>query len=152
MAIEDGRVLEAEEELDLPELDRLEPGGRIQVIAEAEEVLRPHRLQDPHLVDEQALDLHHAAQKPRPLVDVVLLDLLRRAVHLVEDELEPELVDLMNDDEERFVVVRGRGEALLQLEELRDPEVRAVGERLVRHEEMVAPSDPPWRKGGIGLD
>ena len=114
------------------------------MIAEAEEVLGPHRLQDPHLMDEQALDLHHPAQEARSFVDVVLLDLPGRAVHLVQDELEPELVDLMNDDEERLVVVRGRGEALLQLEELRDPEVRAVGERLVRHGEMVA----PWTRHG----
>jgi hypothetical protein len=148
--IQHARVLEAQEELDLAELDGLEAGGRVQVVAEAQEVLGPHRLQDPDLLDEQPLDLHHTAQEARPFVDVVLLDLPGRAVHLVEDELEPELVDLVNDDEERLVVVGGRGQALLQLEELRDPKVRAVGERLVRHGEMVAPSDPPWRRGVIG--
>jgi hypothetical protein len=149
--MEHDRVLEAQAELDLAELDRLEPGGRIQVIAEAEEVLRA--ASSPGSAPgwtEQALDLDHATQEARPFVDVVLLDLPGRAVDLVEDELEPELVDLMNDDEERLVVVRGRGEALLQLQELRDPEVRAVGERLVRHGRDGSPSDPPWPRGGIG--
>ena len=77
------------------------------MIAEAEEILRPHRLQDPDLVDEQALDLHHAPQQARPFVHVVLVELFRRRVHLVQDELEPQLVHLVDDDEESLVVVGG---------------------------------------------
>jgi hypothetical protein len=50
---------------------------------------------------------------------------------LEKDFLKPELIGLMDDDEEQLVV-RGRiGEQALQLEQLRNPQVRAVGKLAV---------------------
>ena len=43
-----------------------------------------------------------------------------RCVEFVQQLLEPQLVNLMDDDEEHLVVVRGAGERLLQGEQLVD--------------------------------
>ena len=45
------------------------------------------------------------------------------AVDLVQDLLEPELVDLVNDDEEQLVVLGPIGARALEIEQLVDAEV-----------------------------
>jgi hypothetical protein len=125
----DSGVLEPEQELQLAELHGLEPRSGVEVVAKPEEVLGPHGLQDPDLVDEQVLDLHDAAQQARGLADPAGVQVGHRAVHLVEGELEPELVDLMDDDEERLVVMGRVREPFLQGEQLGDLQVLPVGER-----------------------
>ena len=49
-------------------------------------------------------------------------------VELVQHLLEPELVDLVDDDEEQLVVLGPVGARLLEVEELVDVEVAAVGD------------------------
>ena len=53
------------------------------------------------------------------------LELGDRVIELVEDQLEPELVGLM-DDHEQHLVMRALGERVLQVEKLVDAQVRAV--------------------------
>jgi hypothetical protein len=48
-------------------------------------------------------------------------------LQLEQDLLEPELVRLVDDDEEQLVVSRGVGQRGLEVEQLGDAEVRAVG-------------------------
>ena len=52
-----------------------------------------------------------------------------RCVELVEDLLEPELVGLVDDYEEKFVMTRRVGERFLEPNQLRDFEVFVVRER-----------------------
>ena len=56
---------------------------------------------------------------------------LRHAIELVQEFLEPELVHLVNDDEEQLVVLGASRARLLQREELVDLEIAAVGHRRV---------------------
>ena len=85
------------------------------------------------------LHLHHAPQQARGLADPTLAEMGDRAVDLVERELEPQLVHLMNDDEERLVVVRRGGQPLLQGQQLRHLQVLAVGEG---HSRRIVPPRP----------
>jgi hypothetical protein len=62
-------------------------------------------------------------------VHVVVREQRADPVELVEQLLEPQLVDLVDDDEEHFIVLRPFGPELLELEQLVDLQVAAVGHR-----------------------
>ena len=62
-------------------------------------------------------------------------------IDLVEDFLEPELVDLVNDDEEQLVVLGPLGARLLEGEQLVDMQIAAVGNGRV-HAVSLSDSDP----------
>jgi hypothetical protein len=47
---------------------------------------------------------------------------------LVENLLEPELIDLMNGDEQQLIVLRSIGEWLLQRQEFIDLEIGRIGD------------------------
>ena len=51
------------------------------------------------------------------------------SLDLVKDLFEPQLVDLMDDDEEHLVVLGPLGHEMLSSEELLEPEILSVGER-----------------------
>src|SRR5439155_14617925 len=53
-------------------------------------------------------------------------------IQLVQQLLEPELVDLMNDDEEQLVVLRTDRSRPLQRQQLVDVQVAIVSDRLAR--------------------
>ena len=103
------------------------------MVAEAQKVLRPHRLEDLHLRDEDPLHFHDAAQQPGRLPRPVRAQMLDGTVDFVKQELEPQLVDLVDDDEQRLIVMRGRRAALLQREQFGHLEVRPVGEGPIGH-------------------
>src|SRR5262249_54552932 len=97
--------------LDQAELNALEARGRDQVVAEVEEVERGHRLQDVDLLNQDALDLDDASQPQDRLPDVLLRDARgpkgpEHRIELPQDLFEPQLIGLMNDDEEHLVVGR----------------------------------------------
>jgi hypothetical protein len=50
-------------------------------------------------------------------------------VQLVQDLFEPQLVDLMDDDEQRLVVLKLTGARLLERQELVELQVARVGDR-----------------------
>ena len=54
---------------------------------------------------------------------VIGVEVFDQLIELVQQLLEPELVHLMNDDEQRLVVFRRIGLALLQAEQIVDAEV-----------------------------
>ena len=128
VALQRGLVLGAEHEFQLPELRRLEAAPRLQPRPEGEKFQRRHGLEH---VD---LGHHHLEDGEDPLQGV---ERARRVlpreerlqiIHLVDQLLEPELIDLMHDDEERLVVLRPVGERLLEGEKLLQLEVALVGD------------------------
>src|SRR4029077_8684470 len=66
-----------------------------------------------------------AVQRRDRALGTTRLELGDGEVELMEDDLEPELVRLMNDHEEQLVV-RARGERVLEVEQLVDAQVGAV--------------------------
>src|SRR5258708_4889459 len=118
--------LQAGQELDLTELHRLEAAGRRKLRAKSEEILRRHRLQDIDLLDEKLFDDVDALQVVERKEHVVGIDSVARGLQLEEHDLEPQLVDLVGDDEKQLVMLGAQ--PVLKLEELRHLEVCAVGE------------------------
>src|SRR5262249_19418771 len=113
-------------------------GGRDQVAAEIEEVEGGHGLQDVALFDQNALNLDDAPEPQDRLPDFFLRNrwVSKRREHRVElpqDLFEPQLVSLMNDDEEHLVVGRpameGGAPQLLASEQPIELEVVRVVER-----------------------
>lgn len=102
--------------LDQPELHGLEARGGEEEVAELQEAHRGHGLEHGELRHEDPLDLRHALQPLHGDAHVLLVDVRRTedvddAVDLVQHLLEPELVRLVDDDEEVLVMrlVRGVG-------------------------------------------
>ena len=126
--------LRAEQELDLAELVRLKPARRLEPGAEGQELERRHRLEDVELRD------HHLQDRQDPLQRVLRAmrsswsSSAHHAIELVQQLLEPQLVDLVNDDEEHLVVLGPVGTRLLQRQRAQsEPQIIAV------------------RNGGVGM-
>ena len=109
----------------------------MEQLAELEEVERRHRFEDIDLVIEQFPDFHHALEPVHDHVHVRAVVVRGRLAQdflaggdLVQDLLKPELVGLVDDDEEHLIVRDhfpvAQTERLLQFEEPRNPEVVAV--------------------------
>ena len=67
-----------------------------------------------------------ALQRVLRAMRLVAFEQLRHAIDLVQHLLEPELVDLVNDDEQHLVVLRPFRARLLQGEEFVDLQVGVV--------------------------
>src|SRR5438552_15985992 len=93
------RVLGPRQELDLSELDRLKSARGRELRAEGEKILRRHRLEHIYLLHQQALDDVHAAKVVPRKEEVISIDVRARRLQLVQHDFEPELVDLVGDDE-----------------------------------------------------
>ncbi len=119
------------ERLDLAELLRLEAGRRRQRVAELHEALGAHRLQHVEVVEQQPLDRDRALERPDRPLRAPRFELVVRLAQLVQDQLEPELVGLVDDDEQQLVV-RLRRQRLLELEQVVDPQVAGVLGALLR--------------------
>src|SRR5439155_25999960 len=121
------RLLQSRDELDLPELNGLEPAGRSEVAAELEEVLGQHRLDDSDVLEQHALDrlgpLQVVAGREGPPLEQGVPNRLQ----LEQDEVEPELERLMDHDEQQLVVGGGAGYGRLKGQHLGDAQVLTVG-------------------------
>ena len=112
--------LHAEHELDLAELVGLKTARRLEPLAEREELERRHRLEDVQLRDHDFQDGQDPLQRVLRAVRFVVFEQLADAIELVQQLLEPELVDLVDDDEEQLVVLRPLRARLLQRQQLVD--------------------------------
>ena len=127
---------QAEAGLQQAELQALEARSRKQQVAEIKEVEGRHALEHVELLDQQLLDPRDPRQAVDRLTDLAVVgdrsgeDLLD-PVELEEDQLEPELVGLVNDDEKHLVVGRLALEgalALLAGEQPVEPQMLGVGQ------------------------
>src|SRR5205823_9015602 len=112
--------------LDQAKLSALKARGRDQIVAEIEEVERSHGLQNVDLLNQNPLDLDDAPATEDRLPEFLLRDgrASKGREHRVEfpqDLFEPQLVSLMNDDEEHLVVCRPAGEGALHLLAAKQP-------------------------------
>ena len=99
------------------------------MVAKLVELLRRHRLENVDLLFEQPLNRMNAAKVLGTREQIVAIEREHRRVELVQKLLEPQLVDLMDDDEEHLVVMRRVGERLLKAEQLVNFQVGTVGKR-----------------------
>src|SRR5436189_6368383 len=96
----------ANHELALAELVRLEATAGLQPVAEGEKVERGDRLEHVDLRDQRFQNRQNAFEGRARQRRVIRAKQLLEKVQLVQHFLEPQLVDLMDDDEECFVVLQ----------------------------------------------
>lgn len=113
------------------ELKGLKARSGEEIVAKFEKLLRGHGLQDADLVIEELLNLADAGEAVQGERDGLLADVelgqdVSDGVELEDELLEPELVGLVNGDEEHFVVAGialGKGDGLLAVKEFGEFEV-----------------------------
>ncbi len=119
-------VLVAEQEFELAVLQRLESGRRAQHRPEFHVLRRRQRLQHAPLLEQLALHLLDAREHLQRRVDVVRAQARDRFAQLMDDQLHPELGDLVLDDEQDLVVMRRIAQRLLLREQRVEAKVAAV--------------------------
>ena len=140
--IERRRVLEPQDELQLAKLERLEAAPRFESLAKGEKVERGHGLEHVDLRHHHLENGEHALQGRERARGVLASEQGFQVVELVEHLLEPQLVDLMDDDEQRLVVLGAVGQWALERQQLVELEIAGIGDG---HR-----GAPPERRGVLG--
>jgi hypothetical protein len=96
--------LQARYELEFPELNRLEAARRCKLSSELEEILWRHRLENRDLVYEDAFDCVHSFEEMASANRVSFEEEPTYRIELEQELLEPQLVHLVNRDEQELVV------------------------------------------------
>jgi diguanylate cyclase (GGDEF)-like protein len=122
------RVPAAQDRLELAELRRLKAARGAQRLPEPGELGRRHGLQHVELGHHDLQDGQRPAQRAHGVRRLAGLELDLQLGQFVQQLLEPQLVDLVDDDEQHLVVLVRPG--LLGLEQLVQPEVAGVGDGL----------------------
>src|SRR2546427_5524342 len=108
----------AEHEFDLAKLMGLKAAPRFEPIAEREEVERRHRLEHIDLRDQRLQDRQNPLERRRGKRRVIAAQHALQEVELVQDFLEPQLIDLVDDDEQSLVMLERTGPRVLEREQL----------------------------------
>ena len=119
-ALQEVGTAQAAGKLQLAKLHGLEAASWIEIVAKLIKLLGGHRFENLHLLLDEPLNRVNSPKMLGCARQVVAIEREHRRVYLVQKLLEPQLVDLMNDDEEHLVVMRRAGERLLKGEELVD--------------------------------
>ena len=104
----------AEHELELPELIGLKSARRLEPLPERLELERRHGLEDVELRDQHLENGEDPLQRMLRPVRIARLEERDDVIDFVQHLLEPQLVDLVNDDEEHLVVFGAFGARALQ--------------------------------------
>ena len=123
------RLLASQQKLQLAELERLEAAPRLQPVAKREELERRHRLQHVNLRHDHLEDREHALERVQRARRVPRFQQRVQVVQLVQHLLEPQLVHLVDDDEQGLVVLRPIGHRSLATEQLVEPQITRIRER-----------------------
>jgi diguanylate cyclase (GGDEF)-like protein len=122
------RVPAAQDRLELAELRRLEAARGAQRAPEPGELVGRHGLKHVELGHHGLQDGQGPAQRPHRMRRVAGLEPGLQPGQLVQQLLEPQLVDLVDDDEQHLVVLARPG--LLGREQLVQPQVAGVADGL----------------------
>src|SRR3954470_18040083 len=117
---------------DRPELNALRAAGGAEIPAELREPLGRQCLERRELTGDdvhQRVDPAHGCQRTE---GVVGLEQSNQTSQLVQNELEPQLTGLMNDDEEELVRVLGSRARALELQQLVERQIGGIGDFLTR--------------------
>jgi len=139
-----------------PKLITLKPRGGIEQITKLQEIQRRHRLQNPDLGQQQLLDFGNAREAMHGNVHLafihrVRMERLNHCVQLKQDLFEPQLVGLMDHDEEHLVMRRPAvflAFTLLARKELIELQVRTVVQRFRGFH--AVPKDDDRRRDDVG--
>ena len=118
-------VLGAHPEFQQPVLQGLEAGGGAELLAEGQVVVRGHGGQHVPGLDHLALDAADPGGGLEGRAQLVAADAVGRQVQLVQHQLEPELLHVVDGDEQQLVVLAGQ--RLLRGQELVERQIVAVG-------------------------
>src|SRR5207247_10624064 len=116
----------AEDEFDLAELMRLKAAARFQPVAERQEIERCDRLEHVDLRDQSLQNRENALERGGGERCVVVPQEPLEIIELVQDFLEPQLVDLMDDDKQRLVMLQLARPRLLQRQQFVELEITCV--------------------------
>ena len=143
--------LQAEHELELPELIRLKPARRLEARPERLELERRHRLENVELRDQHLENGENALERVLRVKRIAGIEQGNHVIDFVEHLLEPQLVDLVNDDEEHLVVLGPLGARPLKGEQFIDGQVVPVGHSFVSHAFSLADKKTGKGRRGIAL-
>lgn len=110
---------QAQHRFQLTELLALNSAAVLQETAERIELERGHCFQNVDLSHKRLHDGEHAAHRLDGGEGLAGFQLLPHPTEFMQDLLEPELVGLMDDDEEHLVVLLRLGLQFLQLQQFR---------------------------------
>src|SRR5207244_2432363 len=110
-------ILQTTGEFNFAELNGLESAGRPQPISKLDEIGGHHRLEDAELWNKKANNGRQAADQSFTLDDIILIEHLKDFIDLVEHKFEPQFENLMDDDEERFIMSGRLRQGLLQFQQ-----------------------------------
>src|ERR1700726_3852219 len=117
----------AQDELDGAILVRLKPRSRPQHMSELGIFAGRQRLEDSPLLEQLPLYRLHAGKDLLARIEVVRAYALARRTQLIKDQLEPQLSDLMLDDEQHLVVVSLAAERMLGVQQAIEMEIARIG-------------------------
>ncbi len=106
----------------------MKAAGRIEFSAKPQKVDRTHRFQDVNLLIQQPFDCDHSLEKPDGVFCVPFLHRADDGIELEKNQLKPQFVRLMDDDELQLVMTFRRAKAFLQLKQLGHLQIFAVRE------------------------
>jgi hypothetical protein len=125
-ARQDRAVFAAELELEQAILHRLKARRRAERVAKRRVFGRRQRGKHGPLIDQLVLHLLYAIEYFDGARQLVALQTFDRGVELVQDQLEPELRDLMLNDEQHLVVLGSVADRLLRAQQLVELQVEVV--------------------------
>ena len=121
-------VSTSEDRFDFAKLSGLEAARLIKAVAERIELQRGHGLEDVDLAHEDLEDGANSTKRRKRCECVAGFEQGLGPGEFVEERREPQLVGLMDDDEEQFVVFWSDRPSFLKFEEFIDLQIAAVGE------------------------
>src|SRR5437762_9366824 len=123
----------ANHEFDLAELVRLEATAGLQPVAEGEKVERGDRLEYVDLRDQRFENREDPLEGRSRVRRVVGPEPSLQVIQLVQDFLEPELVDMVDDHEQCLIVFKHTRTRGLESQELVELQVAGIGDGHVSH-------------------
>ena len=112
----------------MAELVGLKTAGRLQATAERQKLQRGHRLENIELSDENLEDRQDPSERVLRANGIARPEQVHDPIELVEELFEPQLVYLMDHDEQHLIVLGSFGAWFLQLEQRVDLQIAGVGD------------------------